>query len=239
MGASPARGIEMTQSNKVPVLTVDGPGGAGKGTICHMVAQNLGWHLLDSGALYRLTALAAMKHGVDIANEEAIEVLAKHLDVQFKPVQEGHVVTVLEGEDVTHDIRTEDVGAQASKVAAFPKVRAALLARQRDFAQAPGLVADGRDMGTEVFPKADVKIYLTASAEERAMRRYKQLNEKGVEARIEDLLADIQARDDRDMNRAVAPLKPATDALIIESTQMSIEQVLDAVMTELKTKDLV
>lgn len=229
----------MSQENKVPVLTVDGPGGAGKGTVCHLVAQKLGWHLLDSGALYRLTALAAMKHGVDIANEEAIEVLAKHLDVQFKPVAEGHVVTILEGEDVTHNIRTEDVGAQASKVAAFPKVRAALLARQRDFAQAPGLVADGRDMGTEVFPEADVKIYLTASAEERAMRRYKQLNEKGVEARIEDLLADIQARDDRDMNRAVAPLKPATDALIIESTQMSIEQVLDAVMTELKTKELV
>ena len=162
--------------------------------------------------------LLAAKHGVDIANEEALEVLAKHLDVQFKPVQEGHVVTILEGEEVTHDIRTEEVGAQASKVAAYPKVRAALLARQRDFAQAPGLVADGRDMGTEVFPTADVKIYLTASAEERALRRYKQLNEKGVEAKIEDLLADILARDDRDMNRDVAPLRPATDALVVEST---------------------
>lgn len=229
----------MSQDVKVPVLTVDGPGGAGKGTVCHLVAQQLGWHLLDSGALYRLTALAAAKHGVDIANEEALEVLAKHLDVQFKPVQEGHVVTILEGEEVTHDIRTEEVGAQASKVAAYPKVRAALLARQRDFAQAPGLVADGRDMGTEVFPGADVKIYLTASAEERALRRYKQLNEKGVEARIEDLLADIQARDDRDMNRDVAPLRPATDALVVESTRMTIDQVLDVVMTELKTKELV
>lgn len=229
----------MSQDLKVPVLTVDGPGGAGKGTVCHLVAQQLGWHLLDSGALYRLTALAAAKHGVDIANEEALEVLAKHLDVQFKPVQEGHVVTILEGEEVTHDIRTEEVGAQASKVAAYPKVRAALLARQRDFAQAPGLVADGRDMGTEVFPSADVKIYLTASAEERALRRYKQLNEKGVEARIEDLLADIQARDDRDMNRDVAPLRPATDALVVESTRMTIDQVLDVVMTELKTKELV
>jgi len=229
----------MSQDLKVPVLTVDGPGGAGKGTVCHLVAQQLGWHLLDSGALYRLTALAAAKHGVDIANEEALEVLAKHLDVQFKPVQEGHVVTILEGEEVTHDIRTEEVGAQASKVAAYPKVRAALLARQRDFAQAPGLVADGRDMGTEVFPGADVKIYLTASAEERALRRYKQLNEKGVEAKIEDLLADIQARDDRDMNRDVAPLRPATDALVVESTRMTIDQVLDVVMTELKTKELV
>ena len=229
----------MSQDLKVPVLTVDGPGGAGKGTVCHLVAQQLGWHLLDSGALYRLTALAAAKHGVDIANEEALEVLAKHLDVQFKPVQEGHVVTILEGEEVTHDIRTEEVGAQASKVAAYPKVRAALLARQRDFAQAPGLVADGRDMGTEVFPTADVKIYLTASAEERALRRYKQLNEKGVEAKIEDLLADIQARDDRDMNRDVAPLRPATDALVVESTRMTIDQVLDVVMTELKTKELV
>lgn len=229
----------MSQDVKVPVLTVDGPGGAGKGTVCHLVAQQLGWHLLDSGALYRLTALAAAKHGVDIANEDALEVLAKHLDVQFKPVQEGHVVTILEGEEVTHDIRTEEVGAQASKVAAYPKVRAALLARQRDFAQAPGLVADGRDMGTEVFPSADVKIYLTASAEERALRRYKQLNEKGVEAKIEDLLADIQARDDRDMNRDVAPLRPATDALVVESTRMTIDQVLDVVMTELKTKELV
>ena len=229
----------MSQDLKVPVLTVDGPGGAGKGTVCHLVAQQLGWHLLDSGALYRLTALAAAKHGVDIANEEALEVLAKHLDVQFKPVQEGHVVTILEGEEVTHDIRTEEVGAQASKVAAYPKVRAALLGRQRDFAQAPGLVADGRDMGTEVFPSADVKIYLTASAEERALRRYKQLNEKGVEAKIGDLLADIQARDDRDMNRDVAPLRPATDALVVESTRMTIDQVLDVVMTELKTKELV
>ena len=229
----------MSQDVKVPVLTVDGPGGAGKGTVCHLVAQQLGWHLLDSGALYRLTALAAAKHGVDIANEEALEVLAKHLDVQFKPVQEGHVVTILEGEEVTHDIRTEEVGAQASKVAAYPKVRAALLGRQRDFAQAPGLVADGRDMGTEVFPSADVKIYLTASAEERALRRYKQLNEKGVEAKIGDLLADIQARDDRDMNRDVAPLRPATDALVVESTRMTIDQVLDVVMTELKTKELV
>jgi cytidylate kinase len=226
----------MTQ---VPVLAIDGPGGAGKGTICQLVAKKLGWHLLDSGALYRLTALAASKHGVELNNEESVAVLAKHLDVQFIPQDEGLVHTLLEGENVSTAIRTEEIGGMASKVAALPAVRQALLERQRDFAQAPGLVADGRDMGTVVFPSAPVKIYLTASAEERAKRRFLQLQEKGVDADIQVILADIQERDDRDMNREVAPLKPAVDSLVVESTNMSIDQVLDVVMTELKRANLV
>ena len=229
----------MSQENNVPVLTIDGPGGAGKGTVCQLVAKKMGWHLLDSGALYRLTALAAQKHGVSLDNEDSVAVLAKHLDVQFIPQDEGIMQTVLEGEDVSLDIRTEQVAGNASKVAALPAVREALLARQRDFAQAPGLVADGRDMGTVVFTQAPVKIYLTASAEERAKRRFLQLKEKGVEGDIAQILQEIVQRDERDMNREVAPLKPAQDALIVESTNMSIEQVLDIVMTELERQQLV
>ena len=224
---------------EIHVLTIDGPGGAGKGTVCQLVAKQLGWHLLDSGALYRLTALAASKHGVALDNEDSVAVLAKHLDVQFIPQDEGLVHTILEGEDVSTDIRTEQVGSMASKVASLPAVRQALLERQRDFAQAPGVVADGRDMGTVVFPDAPVKIYLTASAEERAKRRFLQMQEKGVDSDIEEILRDIQERDDRDMNREIAPLKPAVDSLVVESTNMSIDQVLDVVMTELKRANLV
>ncbi len=229
----------MMSDRKFPVLTIDGPGGSGKGTICQLIAKKLGWHLLDSGALYRLTALAADKHGVDFENEGAIEVIAKHLDVQFLPLEKGGVEVVLEGEVVSDEIRTEAVGSIASKAAAYPKVRRALLERQHAFAQGPGLVADGRDMGTIVFPDAEVKIYLTACPEERAKRRYLQLKEKGIESNIELLLEEIQARDDRDMNRAIAPLKPAIDALIIESTHMSIEQVMDAVLGELERVSLI
>jgi cytidylate kinase len=198
----------------------------------------LGWHLLDSGALYRLTALAASKHGVALDNEESVAVVAKHLDVQFIPQDEGLVHTLLEGENVSTAIRTEEMGVMASKVAALPAVRQALLERQRDFAQTPGLVADGRDMGTVVFPSAPVKIYLTASAEERAKRRFLQLKEKGIDADIQVILSDIQERDDRDINREVAPLKPAVESLVVESTNMSIDQVLDVVMTELKRTNL-
>lgn len=223
---------------KVPVITVDGPSGSGKGTICKLLAQQLGWHLLDSGALYRLTALAARHHGVALDDTEALVVLAGHLDVQFVARDQQELQVILEGEEVTGTIRTEEIGGAASVVAAQRPVREALLSRQRDFAQAPGLVADGRDMGTVVFPQAALKIYLDASAEERARRRYKQLIGKGVGASLEHILDDIRARDDRDMNRPVAPLKPAPDAIVLDSTKMTIDEVLRAVLDEARHRGL-
>ncbi|WP_299178204.1 (d)CMP kinase [uncultured Neptuniibacter sp.] len=225
-------------NRQVPVITVDGPSGSGKGTICHLLARELGWELLDSGALYRLVGLAARHHGVDLSDEEALVVLAAHLDVQFVAREGDSVQIILEGEEVTDAIRTEVVGKDASIVAAIPAVRDALLERQRAFAELPGLIADGRDMGTVVFPEASLKIYLDASAEERASRRYNQLINKGLGASLQAILEDIQARDDRDMNRAVAPLKPAADAVILDSTKMSIEEVLAAVMDEARHKGL-
>ncbi|MBT00143.1 MAG: (d)CMP kinase [Oceanospirillaceae bacterium] len=225
------------QVNKVPVLTVDGPSGSGKGTLCKLLAKALGWHLLDSGALYRLTALAARHHGVSVDDTEALEVLAAHLDVQFV-AEHDELQVILEGEEVTLAIRSEEVGADASVVAALAPVRQALLKRQRDFAQLPGLVADGRDMGTVVFPEADLKIYLDASPEERAQRRYKQLISKGLGASLEEILDDIRARDDRDMNREVAPLRPAPEAIVLDSTQMAIDEVLLAVLDEARHRGL-
>lgn len=223
---------------QVPVITVDGPSGSGKGTICQLLALELGWELLDSGALYRLVGLAARHHGVEVDNEEALVVLAAHLDVQFIARDDNSVQIVLEGEEVTDAIRTEVVGKDASIIAAIPAVRDALLERQRAFAELPGLIADGRDMGTVVFPDAALKIYLDASAEERASRRYNQLINKGLDASLQAILEDIQARDDRDMNRAVAPLKPAVDAVILDTTTMSIEEVLAAVMDDARHKGL-
>jgi len=213
--------------DQFPVVTVDGPSGSGKGTVCKRLAADFGWHLLDSGALYRVLGQAALRHGVALEDEAALVVLAAHLDVQFIAAANEEVVrVVLEGEDVSDALRTEEAGHAASLVAAIQPVRDALLQRQRDFAQPPGLVADGRDMGTVVFPAAPIKIYLTASAEERAHRRYNQLIGKGNDASLAVVLADIQARDERDMNRTAAPLKPAHDAVILDTTALSIEQVL-------------
>ena len=203
--------------SSVTVVTIDGPSGSGKGTIAALLARELGFGLLDSGALYRLTALAAMNHGVDLSDESSLEVLAGHLDVQFLPSEKDKLTIVLEGEKVGASMRTEEVGAMASKVAALSGVRQALLQRQRDFAEGSGLVADGRDMGTVVFPDAPLKIFLTASAEERAKRRQQQLQRKGIDASFDRLLDDIRIRDARDSQRTVAPLKPADDAIILDS----------------------
>ncbi|MCC2604146.1 (d)CMP kinase [Planctobacterium marinum] len=221
---------------KSPVVTIDGPGGAGKGTISKLLATKLGWHLLDSGAIYRVLAVAAIHHGIEASDEEALFPLATSLDVNFDYSEAAETRVILEGEDVTHSIRTEEVGSLASKVASLPRIREALLRRQRAFNMEPGLVADGRDMGTVVFPEANAKIFLTASAEERASRRYNELREKGHDVSISALLADIQARDERDTNRSVAPLVPAADALVVDSTQLSIEEVLQKVAHWVETK---
>lgn len=216
-----------------PVITVDGPSGSGKGTLCALLARQLGWNLLDSGALYRLLAFAAGNHGIALTNEEALKQLAAHLDVQFIDKR-----IILEGEEVTEAIRNEQVGAGASMVASLPAVREALLQRQRAFQEMPGLVADGRDMGTVVFTDAPLKIFLTASAEERARRRYLQLKAKGDDVNLASLLDEIRARDERDTQRAVAPLKPAADAILLDSTELSIEQVLERILREVADRDL-
>lgn len=211
----------------IPVIAIDGPSASGKGTIAERVAAALGFHVLDSGALYRLTALHAMRQGVDLSDERAVAALASALPAEFRAGE-----TWLNGENATEAIRAEAVGEGASKVAALPKVREALLERQRAYAQAPGLVADGRDMGTVVFPHAQVKVFLTASPEARAERRYKQLIEKGNPANLAALVSDMRARDERDTQRAVAPLKPAHDAALLDSTSLNIDQVVTAVLEQ-------
>ncbi len=207
------------------VVTIDGPGGSGKGTVSRALAKTLDWHWLDSGSLYRILALRALRSGVDLADAAALCALCGQLDVSFVE-REGEPAVLLGGEDVTAELRTEVCGDAASRVAALPAVREALLAWQRAFLRAPGLVADGRDMGTVVFPDADLKIYLTASLEERARRRYNQLKQQGFEVSIDDLLRDIAARDERDANRPIAPLRPAADAVIIDSSTRSVGEVL-------------
>jgi cytidylate kinase len=213
-----------------PVIAIDGPSGSGKGTIARRVANRLGFHLLDSGALYRLVALAGTRLGLDEDDVAGHAAVAQDLDAVFGVDAAGEEVIHLGGVDVTAAIRTETAGAAASRVAAMPAVRTALLERQRGFAQAPGLVADGRDMGTVVFPSAPLKIYLTASADERARRRHKQLKEKGLTVNLADLSQEILERDRRDSSRPVAPLRPAADAVVLDSTGLDIEQVVDQVL---------
>ena len=215
------------------VICLDGPSGVGKGTICLAVARKLGWHILDSGSLYRITALQVSREfpeqSVYSVDETQLAEIALNLSVSY--VEENdELVIFLNDEDITQLIRNEKIGAQASQVAAIPCVREALLARQRAFLVEPGLVADGRDMGTVVFPQAALKIYLTASAEERAKRRYKQLKDKGIDANLSSLGEELRLRDDRDMNRKTAPLKPASDAIIIDTTTLDISQVTNEVM---------
>ncbi len=219
-----------------PVITVDGPSGAGKGTISHMLAARLRWHLLDSGALYRVIGQACLIEGVSWEDHPAVTDIARHLDVQFTLDEQGEVLVAYKGTDVSAAIRTEEGGRGASTVAAIPSVREALLARQREFRQAPGLVADGRDMGTVVFPTAELKLFLTASVEERAERRYKQLISKGESVSLPRLLQDIEERDQRDSTRAVSPLVPAEDAIVIDSTATPIETVFEQVMQAVTEK---
>lgn len=225
------------ESKIIPVVTIDGPGGAGKGTISQLLAKELGFHLLDSGALYRVLALSVDNHGIGLDDEEALSVLAEHMDVQFNaddPKSPAEIV--LEGEVVTQAIRQEHVGLLASKVAAMPLVRSALLARQRCFKEPPGLIADGRDMGTVVFSDATFKVFLTASPEERAQRRYQQLKKSGNDVSLPRLEAAIRARDEQDTNRTIAPLKPADDALVLDSTELSIDQVFQQILDATKQR---
>ena len=221
--------------SSVPVLAIDGPSGVGKGTVARIIAQQQGWHLLDSGAIYRAFALAVDARNIDVTDESALVEVANNLDLEFKSKVGSELVSVyLDGEDVSKVLRTEQTGEMASKIASIGVVRAALLKRQQAFAKAPGLVADGRDMGTVVFADAPFKVFLTASAQERANRRLKQLQNQGSEGIISQILADVVARDERDSSRKHSPLKPAKDALIIDTTELSIDEVITQVSVLIK-----
>ncbi len=217
-------------NNEVPVITLDGPSGTGKGTICHMLADHLGFHVLDSGSLYRVLAYAARQKGIDFSQTEALVNLAVQLNLQFKVGPEQQSQVLLDGQDIVTEIRTEQNGQDASRIAVIPEVREALLERQRAFAIAPGLVTDGRDMGTVVFPNAILKIYLYASAEERAARRYFQLKEKGIDASLAEVVEELAKRDARDTQRLHAPLKQAEDAVLVDTTGLSIVQVFKSIL---------
>jgi len=219
----------MRSSSEVPVITIDGPGGAGKGTISTLIASRLGWHYLDSGAMYRLLALAALRQGIASSDEQALVNIAAKMKVTFS-IKGAEAEVWLNGDQVSSAIRSEECGVMASEIAVHGVVRDALLARQKAFRQTPGLVADGRDMGTVVFPDATLKVFLTASTDERAQRRYKQLIAKGIDVILCDLLKDIQARDERDTTRTLSPLRPAEDAKIIDTTDLSIDQVVEQIM---------
>ncbi len=222
-------------TNKIPVIAVDGPSGVGKGTLCQALANHLNWHLLDSGAIYRVLALSALQQNIALDDTKQLATLALSLPLTFDSNSDD-VKVLLDGVDVSREIRTEETGGAASKVASINEVRVALLQRQRDFRQLPGLVADGRDMGTVVFTDAPVKIFLDASAQSRAERRMKQLQDKQIHAKFGEILQEITARDERDRNRAVAPLKPAVDALIIDTTSLSIQDVFNQSIMYIKEK---
>jgi len=220
----------------IPILTIDGPSGSGKGVISKCISEKLGWHYLDSGSLYRALGIAAIKNKIDINNETALVELIGRVNLEFKRIEPGHWVVLLNGEEVRSQLATEEVGQVASKIAVFEKVRQGLLAKQQAYQAMPGLVADGRDMGSVVFPNAAYKVYLTASADERGKRRYKQLIEKGINANLRDVIQDIEQRDERDKNREMSPLIVPNDAIYIDSSDKTIDEVVQQVLNLMKSK---
>ncbi|MFA5960319.1 MAG: (d)CMP kinase [Tatlockia sp.] len=228
----------MSFEKKVPVITIDGPSGTGKGTLCHLIAQHLQWNVLDSGCLYRVLAYAARQKAIDLTDKNALVELALAMNLRFETHSSQENAVFLEGEDVFRAIRSEQCGQDASKIAVIPEIREALLARQRGFAKLPGLVTDGRDMGTVVFPDAILKVYLDASVDERAKRRYLQLKEKGIDASLPEVVDELTKRDARDTARLHAPLKPAEDAVLVDTTGLEIAQVFKIVLQLIDTRGI-